>query len=82
MSHDNMISRMSNKKSYITLHTALKANSGSVVERLHTNHLLLGYGCVTECDLQQLSNLCLHTCAAFLAFLHAFSSLTYETGCV
>lgn len=46
----------------------LLKGSNSVVKKWHTNHLLLGYGYVAECDLEQLSNLSLHSYAAFLAF--------------
>lgn len=70
MSHDNVLSRMSNKKSCITLHTALKASSDSVVRG---DTPTIGCGFVTDCDFQQLSNLSLHSSATFLAFLTCFS---------
>lgn len=70
MSHDNVLSRMSNKKSCITLHIALKASSDSAAGG---DTPTIGCGYVTDCDFQQLSNLSLHSSATFLAFLTCFS---------
>lgn len=46
------------------------------------DRLLLGYGYVTECGLQQLSNSALHSWLLFWPFVYAFSSLIQEARCV